>query len=103
MTRFRMGSYSARELDAMVGEQMLVNDAKDRTEAQQTPVAFMLRARAEEAMRRVPLGEGRLVLEVLSTIRMNMTTFIERGVDISAEAAQDIDQAIRACEQTKVA
>ena len=98
-----MGVYSSQELDAMVRSQMLVNDAQDRTEAQQTPIAYMLRHRAEEAFRRVPLGEGRLVIPILQRIREDLTTFIDRGVDVSAEAAQDIDQAIRACEETKVA
>jgi hypothetical protein len=98
-----MGTYSRQELDSMVREQLDVNDARERVEAERAPIAYMLRQRAEEAMRRVPLGEGRLVLEVLSTIRMNLTTFIERGIDVPAEAAQDIDQAIRACEETKVA
>ena len=53
---------------------------------------------------RVPLGEGRFVIPILQRIRQDLTTIIERGVDISTEAAQDIDQAIRACEEkTKVA
>ena len=96
--------HTRQEFDAMVRDQMLINDAKDRTEAQQSPIAYALRHRAEEVYRRVPLGEGRLVLPILQRIREDLTTIIERGVDVSAEAAQDINQALRACEEkTKVA
>jgi hypothetical protein len=98
-----MGTYSRQELDAMVREQAAFTDARERVEAEQTPVAYMLRVRAEEVFRRVPLGEGRLIIPILQSIRQNLTTFIERGIDVPAEAAQDIDQAIRACEEIKVA
>ena len=98
MSRFRMGSYSQQEIDAMVSEQAFDAAARSMREAEKTPIAYMLRHRAEEAFRQVPLGEGRLVLEVLSTIRANMTTFIDRGVDVPWETAQDIAQAITACE-----
>ena len=98
MSRFRMGSYSPQELDAMVREQAIHADAQERTEAKRTPVAFTLRERAEEAMRRVPLGEGRLILDVLSNIRASLTAFIDRGVDVSADTAQHVAQVIRTCE-----
>ena len=94
-----MGSYSSQELDAMVREQAIHADAQERVEAKRTPVAFTLRARAEEAMRRVPLGEGRLVLDVLSNIRASLTSFIDRGVDVSADTAQHVAQVIRTCEE----
>ena len=83
----------------MVRDQAIQANTRERVEVERTPVAFTLRVRAEEAMRRVPLGEGRLVLDVLSSIRANMTAFIDRGVDVPWETAQDIDQAIRACEE----